>query len=87
MSALQRLSTYRAARPQAHDGARPTASETRADSSSGSSAVAELGGGLPEVDAARHNEDISPKRVAAVHGTHFVRIDPNVAPDLRASHR
>ena len=55
--------------------------------SGASSAVAELGGGLREVDVARHDEDISPELIATIESVHLVCIDTNVALDLRATHR
>ena len=51
------------------------------------SAVAELRG-LAEGDVARHDEDVSPmKLLAATAGPYLVRVDPHIAPDLRAPHR
>ena len=58
-----------------------------AASSGASSAVAELGGGLREVDVARHDEDISPELIATIESVHLVCIDTHVALDLRAPHR
>ena len=52
-----------------------------------SSAVAELGGGLREVDVARHDEDISPELIATIASVYLVCIDTHVALDLRAPHR
>ena len=55
--------------------------------SGASSAVAELGGGLREVDVARHDEDISPELIATIESVHLICIDAHVALDLRAPHR
>ena len=82
-----RHNIHRETRPRRHASTVLTAYDNNSKPGVGS-AVAELGGGASELDIARHDEDIAPKKVAAIDGAHyFVSIDPHIAPDLRAPHR